>query len=218
MGFFRGLVSHLNVQKFTFENFSTSWPSSLEPHATFHSTQLQFLQGFLFTSTLPPSLQAWQPPHCYRHPIRPATTGSPNYNINFVVAQSQGMNSSIGRLMIGHKLYKQQILERSPGNLSTLVQKPFASCAGLGALRRVSWGPETNQRVKKTYEIPSGLKRISGTPQNPSGLCLLVNISRMLHSIPGVLSRFWLQAIRHGRIPLQARRNTLECIVKKWTF
>ena len=169
MGFFSSLVSHLNVQKFTIENFSTSWPSSLEPHAIFHSTQLQLLQGFLFTPTGPPSLQAWQPPHCYREPIGSAATRSPNYNINFVDAQSQGIHSSTGGLTVGQKLYKQQIPEPSPGNLSALVQKPFSGCAGWGALSRVSWTPETNQRVKRTYEVPSGLKRISGAPQTPSG-------------------------------------------------
>ena len=46
------------MPKIYYENFSTSQPLSLEPCAVFHSAQLQFLQGFLFASLRPPSLQA----------------------------------------------------------------------------------------------------------------------------------------------------------------
>ena len=51
LGFFCCLISHLTQHpEIDFENFSAFQPSSLEPHATFHCTQLQFPQGFSFAS------------------------------------------------------------------------------------------------------------------------------------------------------------------------
>ena len=44
--------------KMYYKNFSPSQPLGLEPHAIFHSTQLQFLHRFLFAFIGPPLLQA----------------------------------------------------------------------------------------------------------------------------------------------------------------
>ena len=66
--------------------------------------------------------------------------------INFVVAQAQGINSKIGRIILGHKLYRQGITP-SPGNWSTLIQKLFSGQSGLGALHRVSWEPDTVSEI-----------------------------------------------------------------------
>ena len=57
---------------------------------------------------------------------------------NFVDAQSRGIQPSVGRLIIGHKLCRQGIpLKESPGNRSALIQKPFSGRAGGDALHKV---------------------------------------------------------------------------------
>ena len=72
--------------------------------------------------------------------------------INFVVAQAQGINSKIRRITIGHKLYRQRITP-SPGNWSTLIQKPFSGHSGLGALHRVSWEPDILSEIDERGEM-----------------------------------------------------------------
>ena len=167
LGFFSSLVSHLKVRNLLLRISPLPGPQALNPMPSSIAPSSNFSKDS--------SLHLLDPLHSRHGSLHTATdslSGQPLPEariINFVDAQSQGTHSSIGRLIIGHKLYKQQIPEGSPGNLSTLVQKPFSSCAGLGALRSVSWAPETNQRVKRIYEIPSDLKRISGMPQTPSG-------------------------------------------------
>ena len=154
--------SHLNVRNLLLRISLLPSPQALNPMPSSIAPSSNFSKDS--------SLHLLDPPHS-RH-ATDSLSGQPVPEarvINFVDAQSQGIHSSIGRLIVGHKLYKQQIPEGSPGNLSTLVQKPFSGYAGLSALCSVSWGPETNQRVKRTYEIPSGLKRTSGTSQTPSG-------------------------------------------------
>lgn len=58
LGFFCCLISHLILcPKFSYGT-STSRPSVPDPCATFHCTQLHFLQEFLYTPLRPPLLQA----------------------------------------------------------------------------------------------------------------------------------------------------------------
>lgn len=151
-GFFYWLVSHLNLcPEIYYENASASRPSGLEDGAIFHFAQLQFLQGFLSDFSTGSSLHLWDPLHSSLAASTLLWTvywaGYPEAQIiNFVVAQAQEINSKIGRIILGHKLYRQGITP-SPGNWSTLIQKPFSGHSGLGALHRVSWEPDTLSEI-----------------------------------------------------------------------
>ena len=137
MGFFCCLVSHLTeCPEIYHENFSASRSLSLEPHAIFHSTQLQFLQGFVFASIGPPSLLALAAYTLIQTAYQAGRYPEARI-INFVGAQSRGIHPSVGRLIKGHKLYRQVVPPKeSPGNWSALVQMSSAGRVGGDTLRK----------------------------------------------------------------------------------
>ena len=62
----------------------------------------------------------WQPIHCYRLPTGLVQAA---HILGFIDAQSRGIHPNVGKIVIGHKLYRQQIpLKESPGNALALVQ------------------------------------------------------------------------------------------------
>ena len=110
LGFFSCLVSHLNLypKKILCGNTPTSRPSDPDPHGILHCAQLQFLQEFLFATLGPPSLQALA-----SHSLLQTTYWVGHFQaahiLGFIDAQSRGIHPNIGKLTIGHKLYRQQI-------------------------------------------------------------------------------------------------------------
>lgn len=116
-------LTHLTqCPKVYYENFSISWPSRLEPHATFYNSQLQFFQEFLFAPLGHPSPQALAA-HSLLQTTYWAGCFQAAHILGFIDGQSQGIHDSIGKLIIGHKLHRQQItLKESPGNALAMVQ------------------------------------------------------------------------------------------------
>lgn len=65
LGFFCCLISHpILCPKIPPGNTPTSHSPDPDPHGILHSTQLQFLQGFLFASIRPLHSRPWQSTHC----------------------------------------------------------------------------------------------------------------------------------------------------------
>ena len=88
---------------------------------------------------------------------------SPNYKLHS--CSGTGINSKIGRIIIGRKLYRQGITPSS-GNWSTLIQKPFSGCSGLGDLHRASWEPDTLSEIIGRGEDAWNLTGIKGNLGN----------------------------------------------------
>ena len=61
--------------------------------------------------------------------------------LGFIDAQSQGLHHNVGKIVIGHKLYRQQIpLKESPGNALVLVQtSPIRDSSHEGLTTRDVW-------------------------------------------------------------------------------
>ena len=138
-------LTSLNAQKFTV-NFSASRPLSLQPRAIFHSAQLQFLQGFYFATDGPPSLQALAAYTLLQTAYQAGRYPEARI-INFVDAQSRGIHPSVGRLIIGHKLYRRGFPPKeSPSSQSAVVQ--MSSPGHLG--KTASKGTKRDQRCQKS--------------------------------------------------------------------
>ena len=145
-GFFCCLVSHLTqCPEIYCENFSASQPLSLQPRAIFHSTQLQFLQGFYFATDGPPSLQALAAYTLLQTAYQAGRYPEARI-MTFVDAQSRGIHPSVGRLIIGHKLYRRGIPPKeSPSSRSAVVQT-----SSPGHLGRTPKGAKGDQRCQKS--------------------------------------------------------------------
>ena len=195
LGFFCYLVSHLTLcPEIYYENFSASQPSSLEPCAIFHSTQLLISPRVPLCIYRTPSLQALAVSTLLQ--IAYWTSCYPEAQIiNFVDAQSWGIHPSVGRPIIERKLYRQRIpSKKSPGHLSTL-ESPSLAVPGWAPCTGYHWGQRCLVRIDGRVEDSWNSIRFEGNLEDtlnpfrlkPSGKCIW---DTRFHSRSAIL--FWV--------------------------
>ena len=140
----------------------------LKSHDIIHSTQLQFLQRFLFASIGPPSLQAYGSGHTAMDSL---SGWPPHRSLNHKLCRCLVVRNppQHRRLVTGCQLYRQRIpLQECLDNPFVLVQMSSPGHVGRHLVQDTKENKKClvrNPWEKSMLETPSGLKGIQVMPR-----------------------------------------------------